>query len=187
MCRCCCCCSCSCSCSSLFFLVFISDFIFFFFFPSSSPSNVFNPDRYFWYHTAFLNKTSNESATVRPSRLSMSEDDAVRPDPISGGDSVILHLDRNHLDNGHHNKNQKVLPEKFCIDLKFRPATAEEIRDAGEYVPKHFEDVLVGGGSGTSSEAPTHDGGVEVVVDDNHENGNDHDELLNAQSPWSRK
>ena len=117
----------------------------------------------------------------------MAEDDAVRLDPVSG-DKVILHLDRNHLDNGHHSKNQKVLPEEFCIDLKFRPATEEEIRVAGDYVPKHFENVLVGGESGSSARVSEALLGnrVEVVVDeDEDEDDNDHD-LLHAPSPWSR-
>ena len=111
---------------------------------------------------------------------------------------VVLHLDRNHLDNGHHSKNQKVLSEEFCIDLKFRLATAKEIMEAGEYVVQHFEDELVGGvGTGTGSDGMDGGGGggggrssseiVNVVVDDQGiEERPSTLELLNAESPWSR-
>jgi protein-tyrosine phosphatase len=152
---------------------------------------------YFWFHTAFLNKSNikNESSSER------------RSSHVSVSDSFILHLSRNDLDNGHHSKNQKVLPEEYCIDLKFRIATKEEINKSGEYVVKHFDNALAGGAkqtnslengiqstesNGISDNNSVHINIIETnkeVKHDNEDNDNDDEEneFLNVISPWSKQ
>jgi len=122
---------------------------------------------YFWFHTAFFKSTAEEDEVQMMRHLLT---------PLSdGSSSVVVHLKRNHLDNGHHRKNQKVLIEDFCIDLKFRRATAEECKKAGPYTPKLFEDVTVG--TNTKSTTAT----VNIVVE------KEDDDLLSVSSPWSKK
>ena len=119
---------------------------------------------YFWFHTAFLktktflnsrDRSTSSTASIarktsRKSLININNENMIRSDPTNKN-KIVLHLGRNELDNGHHSKNQKVLPIEFCIDLTFRLATMEETENAGPYTPKIFNDVTVGGGGGNGN------------------------------------
>ena len=173
---------------------------------------------YFWFHTAFLAplaeavagraKRKSKAMTAAARRASRrrssfsgdgGEDEVARMGRGDDAGCVILRLDRDHLDNGHHRPNKKVLPPDFAVEIKLRPCSAETgAHHLGPYSRKRFIDpemdkedkmrrdagLPVDDGIDSGAAAGEQAGGaskVEVVV------ARERDSILAAESPWARK